>query len=242
MIGNSSVLAAVLTVVSVVSLSLLSVLCLRCKKKNKIIHEEHQIYDPQIFQRGGSVFAVTQSKTVTRANQITLSTYVNADTQRPVSFIELLILYVVRLKIYETYLHKKKALIYLFCSETTLDLSTDAIESDYQNVDSEHGDCQETVRADQHRASNQQPFCDGNRERGYDEHTYVDPIAISVYENDKQTTRGLSGADETPAVYGNIITSLSIKEDDDDYENSDFLEQIAQEQEDDEPDYVNENG
>ncbi|XP_059207689.1 uncharacterized protein LOC131986646 isoform X2 [Centropristis striata] len=200
MIGNSSVLAAVLTVVSVVSLSLLSVLCLRCKKKNKIIHEEHQIYDPQIFQRGGSVFAVTQSKTVTRANQITLST------------------------------------------ETTLDLSTDAIESDYQNVDSEHGDCQETVRADQHRASNQQPFCDGNRERGYDEHTYVDPIAISVYENDKQTTRGLSGADETPAVYGNIITSLSIKEDDDDYENSDFLEQIAQEQEDDEPDYVNENG
>ncbi|XP_076607062.1 uncharacterized protein LOC143333026 isoform X2 [Chaetodon auriga] len=71
MMGSSGLLAAVLAVVSVVSLSLLSLLCLRCKRKSKIIHEEHQIYNPQTFQRAGSVFAVTQSKTVTRTNQIT---------------------------------------------------------------------------------------------------------------------------------------------------------------------------
>ncbi|KAM8899922.1 uncharacterized protein AB9W97_010117 isoform 3-T3 [Spinachia spinachia] len=71
MIGDSSPLAAALGVVLVTGLSLLSVLCLRCKNKSKIIHEEHQIYNLQTFQRGGSVFAVTQSKTVTRPNQIT---------------------------------------------------------------------------------------------------------------------------------------------------------------------------
>ncbi|KAI3373282.1 hypothetical protein L3Q82_006588 [Scortum barcoo] len=47
MVGNSGVLAAVLTVVSVLSLSLLSFFCLRCKRKSKVIHEEHQIYNPQ---------------------------------------------------------------------------------------------------------------------------------------------------------------------------------------------------
>ncbi|XP_038127885.1 LAT2 domain-containing protein isoform X5 [Cyprinodon tularosa] len=66
--GDLSLVAAVLAVVSVVSLSLLSILCLRCKKKSTTIHEESQIYDPQIFQRGGSKFAVMRSKTVTRAN------------------------------------------------------------------------------------------------------------------------------------------------------------------------------
>ncbi|XP_041656819.1 LAT2 domain-containing protein [Cheilinus undulatus] len=71
MIGNSSVLSAVLTVVSVLSLSLLALFCVRCKKKPKTIHEEHQIYNPQTFQRAGSRFAVTRSKTVTRANQMT---------------------------------------------------------------------------------------------------------------------------------------------------------------------------
>ncbi|XP_074529124.1 uncharacterized protein LOC141792183 isoform X2 [Halichoeres trimaculatus] len=76
MIGNSGGLAAVLTVVSVLSLSLLSLFCLRCKKKSKIIHEENQIYNPQVynpqtFQRGGSRFAVIQSKTVTRTSRIT---------------------------------------------------------------------------------------------------------------------------------------------------------------------------
>ncbi|KAM9846766.1 uncharacterized protein ACBR49_010043 isoform 1-T1 [Aulostomus maculatus] len=78
MIGNSSALAAGLTIVSVVSLSLVSLLCLRCKRnsqkqskrKSKIIHEETQIYNAQIFQRAGSRFAVVQSKTVTEANQM----------------------------------------------------------------------------------------------------------------------------------------------------------------------------
>ncbi|KAK5619068.1 hypothetical protein CRENBAI_001727 [Crenichthys baileyi] len=70
MIGDLSLLAAVLTVVSVMSLSLLSLLCLRCRKKSTIIHEETQIYDPQTFQRGGSKFAVKSSKTVTNTNQM----------------------------------------------------------------------------------------------------------------------------------------------------------------------------
>ncbi|XP_040907989.1 uncharacterized protein LOC121191011 [Toxotes jaculatrix] len=74
MIGNSSPLAAVLTVVSTVSLSLLFLLCMRCKRKSKVIHEGQQEYDPHTFRRGGSVFAVTQSKTVTRANQINSAT------------------------------------------------------------------------------------------------------------------------------------------------------------------------
>ncbi|CAK6973143.1 LAT2 domain-containing protein isoform X3 [Scomber scombrus] len=68
MIGNSG-LAAALTVASVMSLTFLSLLCLRCRKKAKIIHPETQIYNQQIFQRGGSRFAVTQSKPVTGANQ-----------------------------------------------------------------------------------------------------------------------------------------------------------------------------
>ncbi|XP_041864227.1 LAT2 domain-containing protein [Melanotaenia boesemani] len=69
MTGAFGLLAAVLTVVSVASLSLFTLFCLRCKKKEKIIHEEPQIYNPQIFQRGGSQFAVMRSKTVTRSKQ-----------------------------------------------------------------------------------------------------------------------------------------------------------------------------
>ncbi|XP_071317684.1 uncharacterized protein [Trachinotus anak] len=74
MIGNFSVVATVLTVAFTVSLSLLSLLCLRCKRKSKVIQEENQVYHLQTFQRGGSVFAVMQSKTVTRANPITSAT------------------------------------------------------------------------------------------------------------------------------------------------------------------------
>ncbi|XP_075958534.1 uncharacterized protein LOC142960541 [Anarhichas minor] len=180
MIGNFSLLAAALTVVSVMWLSLLSVLCLRCKKKSKIIHEEHQhqIYNPQTFHRGGSVFAVTQSKTVTRANQITSTT---AETR-----------------------------------EEFEDFSTAVMDeqSDYQNISNES-----------------------------EEHTYVAPLAISVYENE-QSAR-ITDADQTPGVYANIHTSLSSKDDEDDYENSEFLDQVVQEQKDiiaDEPDYVNEDG
>ncbi|XP_010792869.1 uncharacterized protein isoform X3 [Notothenia coriiceps] len=172
MIGSSDVL--VLTVGSVLSLSLLSALCLRCKKKSKIIHEEHQIYDPRTFQRGGSRFAVTESKTVTRANQITSTTV-----------------------------------------ETQEDFSTAANDeqSDYQNV--------------------------SDAQTGNPEHTYVAPLPISAYINELTKERI---TDQNPAVYANVISSLPIKEDEDDYENSDFLDKIVEEEEDNEPDYVNENG
>ncbi|XP_068571707.1 LAT2 domain-containing protein [Cebidichthys violaceus] len=177
MIGNSGLLAAALTVVSVMWLSLLSVLCLRCKKKPKIIHEEHQIYNPQMFQRGGSVFAVTQSKTVTRANPITSTT---AETQ-----------------------------------EEFEDFSTAEMDeqSDYQNI--------------------------SNATTGREEHTYVAPLEISVYENEQNART--TDADQTPGVYANVHTSLSSK-DDEDYENSEFLDQVVQEEKDNEPDYVNEDG
>lgn len=171
MIGDPSPLAAALTVVSVVSLSLLTFLCLRCKKKSTIIHEEAQIYDPQIFQRGGSKFAVMRSKTVTRSNEMSSP---SIETRMDPSFQE--------------------------------DQTED---QDYENTGA-------------HSVPSSL------------EHDYVAPIAVSLYENEK--TR-LPENDEIPGVYGNVFPSLSITEDDD-YENSEFLEQ----QESDEPDYVNENG
>ncbi|KAG7217201.1 hypothetical protein INR49_027745 [Caranx melampygus] len=69
------------------------------------------------------------------------------------------------------------------------------------------------------------------------EHTYVAPIPHALYEN-TQTETNVTDVD--PGVYANFIQSLPIKDDDDDYENSDFLEQAQQECE--EPDYVNELG
>ncbi|XP_071061571.1 uncharacterized protein [Pseudochaenichthys georgianus] len=147
MIGSSDVL--VLTVGSVLSLSLLSVLCLRCKKKSKIIHEEHQIYDPRTLE--------TQEDFSTAAN----------DEQ-----------------------------------------------SDYQNV--------------------------SDAQTGNPEHTYVAPLPMSAYINELMTKERIT--DQNPAVYANVISSLPIKEDEDDYENSDFLDKIVEEEEDNEPDYVNENG
>ncbi|XP_050934390.1 LAT2 domain-containing protein isoform X2 [Lates calcarifer] len=177
MIGNPSLLAAVLTVVSVVSLSLLSLLCLRCKRKSKVIREEQPTYNLQTFQRGGSIFAVTQSKTVTRANQISSATV-----------------------------------------ETEVELSPDATDdqSDYENIEKPAP------------------------QRGSLEHTYVAPLPCAVYANEETETGDLTGdlADQMPGVYENFIKSLPIKDDDDDYENSEFLEQVVNEEED-EPDYVN---
>ncbi|XP_022531769.1 LAT2 domain-containing protein isoform X2 [Astyanax mexicanus] len=62
---------AVLAFVSLATLGLVSAICLGCRKKSKIVQEDNQLYIPQIFQREGSRFAVTRSKTVTRPNQIT---------------------------------------------------------------------------------------------------------------------------------------------------------------------------
>nr|XP_046265960.1 LAT2 domain-containing protein isoform X7 [Scatophagus argus] len=170
MIGNSSLLAAVLTVVSVLSLSLLSLLCLRCKRKSKIIQEDHQIYNQQTFQREGSVFAVTRSKTVTRVNQITSG----GTTPR----------------------------------EDFPAAGADE-QSDYGNITDAHTGCPE--------------------------HTYVAPLPISLYENEE-----ISAAAAPAGIYANI-DAPSVKDDDDDYENSEFLDK-AVDPEDDEPDYVNENG
>ncbi|XP_070700016.1 uncharacterized protein [Pempheris klunzingeri] len=161
MVGSSSPVAADLAVLSVVTLILLSLLCLRCKRKSKVIHEEHQIYNPQMFQRGGSLFAVIQSKTVTRGSQIISTTI-----------------------------------------ETHEDVSPAEIDeaSDYQNI--------------------------SDAQTGSMEPTYVDPLPISVYENEelnKTTT-------ETQGVYANI--TLPMKEDDDDYVNSEFLGLSVKEQED----------
>ncbi|KAK1882859.1 Alanine--tRNA ligase [Dissostichus eleginoides] len=41
-------------------------------------------------------------------------------------------------------------------------------------------------------------------------------------------------SNQNPAVYANVISSLPIKEDEDDYENSDFLDKIVEEEEDSE--------
>ncbi|AWP00054.1 Linker for activation of T-cells family member 2 [Scophthalmus maximus] len=177
MSGNSSLLAAVLTVVSVVSLSLLSLLCLRCKRKSKVIHEELQAYDLPTFQRGGSVFAVMQSKPVTRTNQITSTTV-----------------------------------------EIPEESSAAYESSDYENV---------------------KQVCAAAPQRASLEHTYVAPLQIDVYVNE-QTKRTVTDAAQPPDVYANFIKSLQIKDDEDDYENSEFLEQTAQQSQDEEPDYVNE--
>nr|XP_046265961.1 LAT2 domain-containing protein isoform X8 [Scatophagus argus] len=168
MIGNSSLLAAVLTVVSVLSLSLLSLLCLRCKRKSKIIQEDHQIYNQQTFQREGSVFAVTRSKTVTRVNQITSG----GTTPR----------------------------------EDFPAAGADE-QSDYGNITDAHTGCPE----------------------------HTAPLPISLYENEE-----ISAAAAPAGIYANI-DAPSVKDDDDDYENSEFLDK-AVDPEDDEPDYVNENG
>ncbi|XP_060912456.1 LAT2 domain-containing protein isoform X2 [Labrus mixtus] len=174
MVGNFSVPAAVLTVASVLSLSLLSIFCLRCKKKSRSIHEEHQIYNPQMFQRGGSRFAVTQSKTVTRTNQITTPT---EETRNQ------------------------------FEEITTEEIDE---QSNYGNITEAH--------------------------TGSAEHTYVAPLPIIIYENERSENR-ITGTNLSPDVYANVPPSIN--DDDDDYENSEFLK--GQEEEE-EPDYVNENG
>ncbi|CAJ1063434.1 uncharacterized protein LOC113142634 isoform X2 [Xyrichtys novacula] len=62
------------------------------------------------------------------------------------------------------------------------------------------------------------------------DHTYVAPLPIAVYENENG-----AGVSQPQDVYVNI-TQERKSDDEDDYENSEFLK------EQEEPDYVNENG
>ncbi|XP_036444625.1 LAT2 domain-containing protein isoform X2 [Colossoma macropomum] len=71
MVEVTSQQGVVLALVSLATLGFVSAICLGCRKKSKIVQEDNQLYIPQIFQREGSRFAVTRSKTVTRPNQIT---------------------------------------------------------------------------------------------------------------------------------------------------------------------------
>ncbi|KAL7844316.1 hypothetical protein SRHO_G00228550 [Serrasalmus rhombeus] len=71
MVEVTSQQGVILALVSLVTLGFVSAICLGCRKKSKIVQEDNQLYIPQIFQREGSRFAVTRSKTVTRPNQIT---------------------------------------------------------------------------------------------------------------------------------------------------------------------------
>ncbi|CAJ1063433.1 uncharacterized protein si:dkey-183i3.6 [Xyrichtys novacula] len=133
---------------------------------DETIHEVQQVYNTQIFQRGGSRFAVTKSKTVTRPNQITDENRNFGDS-----------------------LHEEEA----------------DEQSDYQNITEAHTG----TSAD---------------------HTYVAPLPIAVYENENG-----AGVSQPQDVYVNI-TQERKSDDEDDYENSEFLK------EQEEPDYVNENG
>lgn len=124
-----------------------------------------------MFQRGGSLFAVTRSKTVTQPNQITSTT------------------------------------------TTETDLSTVTEEQpDYENII--------------------------NPRIGIADHTYVAPLSVSLYANEEHETKTTDGV-QTPGVYANTLEASTHCEDED-YENTAYLNNIANEEEDNEPDYVNE--
>eukprot|EP00066_Takifugu_rubripes_P020196 XP_011609462.1 PREDICTED: linker for activation of T-cells family member 2-like isoform X2 [Takifugu rubripes] len=172
--GNLGLTAAVLTVMSVLTFSLMSLLCLWCKRKSKIVQEDHQIYPPRTFRHGGSIFAVTRSKTVIRASQIA-------------------------------------------SGEPCFNISTvsDTVEnqSDYENVMS--------------------------AQTGSTEHAYIEPLPIITPGNEEHFKK-MSEEDQTPGVYGNIACSPS--QEDEDYENMEYLNEVEEKQENEEPDYVNANG
>ncbi|XP_029374593.1 uncharacterized protein LOC115053875 isoform X3 [Echeneis naucrates] len=179
MIGSLNFLAVMLTVTFTASVSLLSLLCLRCKRRSKVIQEENQTYHLQTFQRGGSVFAVMQSKAVTRTNHISSATVASQET-------------------------------------FSQDLNDD--QADYENI---------SQTGIPHIAM------------APAESLYVAPLPNAVYENAQSETT-TNDAEQVQGVYANFIQSLTIDEDKEDYENSEFLSQVIPE--DDEPDYVNELG
>ncbi|KAK2827242.1 hypothetical protein Q7C36_018168 [Tachysurus vachellii] len=71
MIEVTSQQGAVLAFMSLSTVGFICALCMRCRKKSMIVQENSQLYVPQILHREGSRFAVTKSKTVMSANQIT---------------------------------------------------------------------------------------------------------------------------------------------------------------------------
>lgn len=68
MIQFTSQQDAVLVFLSFCTVGFICALCIRGRRKSLIVQENNQLYIPQILD--GSNFAVTRSKTVTRANQI----------------------------------------------------------------------------------------------------------------------------------------------------------------------------
>ncbi|XP_047661747.1 LAT2 domain-containing protein isoform X2 [Tachysurus fulvidraco] len=70
MIEVTSQQGAVLAFMSLSTVGFICALCMRCRKKSMIVQENSQLYIPQILHREGSRFAVTKSKTVMCANQI----------------------------------------------------------------------------------------------------------------------------------------------------------------------------
>ncbi|XP_058272079.1 LAT2 domain-containing protein isoform X1 [Hemibagrus wyckioides] len=70
MIEVTSQQGAILAFLSLSTVVFICALCVCCRKKSLIVQENNQLYIPQILHREGSRFAVTRSKTVTNANQI----------------------------------------------------------------------------------------------------------------------------------------------------------------------------
>lgn len=139
MIAIPTIHGTFLAVVSVASLSVFFVLCLWFKKKPRLIHEVNHIYDPQVFHREGSRFAVRRSKTVTRPNQIMRqlpptppilskepSVLPTQTTQNEIGHFE------------PTYVHPIPALVYQNVDESLhgegRDADTDADQCPYENV------------------------------------------------------------------------------------------------------------
>ncbi|XP_023117639.1 uncharacterized protein LOC111563007 isoform X2 [Amphiprion ocellaris] len=63
------------------------------------------------------------------------------------------------------------------------------------------------------------------------EHDYVAPIAVSVYANEPIGGM-MADYNQTPPDYENIFSSLPIADDEDDYENSQYLNQVQAQLED----------
>ncbi|XP_062868236.1 LAT2 domain-containing protein [Trichomycterus rosablanca] len=77
MVGGMSQQEAVLAFLSLTIVGFICAICLRCKKNSMIVQENNQLYQEHVFQRAGSRFAVTRSKTVTRTNEMRSRNFAN---------------------------------------------------------------------------------------------------------------------------------------------------------------------